>query len=122
MDEEIQHQPILLEWSDISYQVKVPPQNQTVLGRSGWILLTSPERLQNCCSSKNYVRKTILNNISGYVLPGETLAIIGPSGSGKVLCELLLINRSDNPLEYLGKADKARQVERECEGKWPTSQ
>eukprot|EP00027_Filamoeba_sp_ATCC50430_P006942 CAMPEP_0168559412 /NCGR_PEP_ID=MMETSP0413-20121227/10509_1 /TAXON_ID=136452 /ORGANISM="Filamoeba nolandi, Strain NC-AS-23-1" /LENGTH=209 /DNA_ID=CAMNT_0008590637 /DNA_START=146 /DNA_END=772 /DNA_ORIENTATION=+ len=29
------------------------------------------------------VKRTLLNNVSGFCLPGETLAIMGPSGSGK---------------------------------------
>jgi hypothetical protein len=31
-DKQIQHQPILLEWKDVEYTVKVPPQNQSVTG------------------------------------------------------------------------------------------
>lgn len=33
-------------------------------------------------------RRTILHNVSGYVGAGESLAILGPSGSGKVCFSL----------------------------------
>lgn len=33
-EEEITHQPILLEWKDLEYTIKVPPKDQTALGTS----------------------------------------------------------------------------------------
>lgn len=39
-------------------------------------------------------KKTILNNVSGYVLPGEILYIMGPSGGGKTSLLDFLCNRT----------------------------
>jgi ABC-type multidrug transport system ATPase subunit len=30
--------------------------------------------------------RLILNNCTGYAVPGETLAVMGPSGSGSISC------------------------------------
>jgi len=37
-----------------------------------------------------------LNNVSGYVRPGQLLAIMGPSGAGKTTMLNLLAGRSHN--------------------------
>jgi len=66
------HQPILLEWKEVAYAVKVPPQDEGIL-----------DKITACGSTKRYERKQILSDCTGYVAPGQTLAIIGPSGSGK---------------------------------------
>lgn len=66
------HIPIQLEWKDLTYNVKV---------------------------KKGFFRKEtkqILHPMSGYVAPGEFLAVMGPSGSGKTSLLNILAQRVKN--------------------------
>ena len=67
---------VLLEWKNLSYEVKVktslPPSKTT----------TSKERITfHLKNLFKKVPKTILHSMSGFVKPGEVLAIMGPSGA-----------------------------------------
>ncbi|KAJ1695253.1 hypothetical protein LUZ63_011951 [Rhynchospora breviuscula] len=62
--------PVILKFEEVVYKVKVGQENRW------W---------QNMCGSTSSTvnEKTILNGMSGFVCPGEMLAMLGPSGSGK---------------------------------------
>ncbi|KAF1878042.1 hypothetical protein Lal_00041791 [Lupinus albus] len=64
--------PIYLKFTDVSYKVMVKGMTASV-------------------------KKDILNGISGYVSPGEVLALMGPSGSGKTTLLNLLGGRLSQP-------------------------
>ena len=67
-----------LRWSKISKTVEVRT-------KSAGLMSFSISRTQTTNSKKNDdTRKVILNQVTGYANPGEVLAIMGPSGSGKV--------------------------------------
>eukprot|EP00818_Percolomonas_sp_WS_P003510 CAMPEP_0117454074 /NCGR_PEP_ID=MMETSP0759-20121206/10598_1 /TAXON_ID=63605 /ORGANISM="Percolomonas cosmopolitus, Strain WS" /LENGTH=844 /DNA_ID=CAMNT_0005247219 /DNA_START=8 /DNA_END=2543 /DNA_ORIENTATION=+ len=70
--------PVQLEWKNIRFDVKVK-------GKRPW-------------SAKQ--DKTVLYPMSGYVKPGEILAIMGPSGAGKTSLLNILAQRE---LNYTGK-------------------
>lgn len=55
--------PITLTWEDIGFAVKVPQRK--------------------CPPRGPKTKKTILQNVSGVVKPGQMLAIIGSTGAGK---------------------------------------
>ena len=64
-----------LEWKELTYKVKVPlqaPANFSLSQRIGF-------KLKNFFKKKE---KDILHPMSGFVSPGSTLAIMGPSGAG----------------------------------------
>ena len=57
-------------------------------------------------NKNNNNEKIILNNISGYVKPGQVLIILGPSGSGKTtLLSILtgILNYTSGHIYYQGK-------------------
>lgn len=50
------------------------------------IFIETNPTAKKCCKGKNYMppeKKIILNGVSGSILPGQFLAIIGSSGAGK---------------------------------------
>jgi len=50
------------------------------------IVIKTVPKVKKCCKGKNYEvpkAKTILNGVSGSILPGQFLSIIGASGAGK---------------------------------------
>ena len=65
--------PIQLEWKDVKFQVK-----QRVR------LPDDAPKLAKLKSMFSKEQKVILHPMSGYVSPGSVLAIMGPSGAGKV--------------------------------------
>jgi ABC-type multidrug transport system fused ATPase/permease subunit len=75
--------PIGLEWRNINYKVVIPlpPQNLFV---KLLFKLPIPATITNYLKTKKEV--PILNNVSGKVTPGSVVAIMGPTGSGKVPC------------------------------------
>ncbi|KAF5745307.1 hypothetical protein HS088_TW07G00891 [Tripterygium wilfordii] len=58
--------PVTLKFEDVTYSVNLAP------GKGGCFASQEPKPT-----------RTILNGVSGIVLPGELLAMLGPSGSGK---------------------------------------
>ncbi|KAA3455339.1 ABC transporter G family member 25-like [Gossypium australe] len=71
--------PITLKFIDVCYKVKI--QQTNTRGRSIKRMFTHGSTPSDQISTIQ--EKTILNNITGVVSPGEILAILGPSGSGK---------------------------------------
>ncbi|KAG2392252.1 hypothetical protein C9374_012504 [Naegleria lovaniensis] len=69
--------PIQLEWHNLEYKVKVKPSPPSQI-------MKPKERIG--FSLKNFFKKVdkqILHPMTGYVAPGQVLAIMGPSGAGK---------------------------------------
>lgn len=57
--------------------------------------------------SIKFGRKTVVNDLSLSIAPGERLAIVGESGSGKTLTGLSLIGLLPEAAEVSGKSSSA---------------
>ncbi|OAY79146.1 ABC transporter G family member 14 [Ananas comosus] len=66
----------MFQFEEVVYKVKVGQQ------RGGWWWPSKAKAMAMAMAAKEKT-KTILNGITGYVCPGEMLAMLGPSGSGK---------------------------------------
>jgi len=71
-----------LRWSRLSKKVEIQEQNSGLLRSS--IATPSQESREELARTATPI-KTILNDVSGMASPGEILALMGPSGSGKVI-------------------------------------
>lgn len=70
-----------LEWHDINYKVVVPlPPKSTLLRLL--FKLPIPGMITNVFKPKKEI--PILNNVSGKISAGQVVAVMGPTGSGKV--------------------------------------
>jgi ABC-type multidrug transport system fused ATPase/permease subunit len=69
-----------LRWSRITKRVEVKEVNVGLLRSS---IAAAPSPSEDAKTSGSQI-KTILNEVSGSAVPGEVLALMGPSGSGKV--------------------------------------
>jgi len=76
-----------LAWKDLNYKVVIPLPPQNFFVRM-LLKLPIPNTVANFFKKKKEI--PILNHLSGSVRAGEVVAIMGPTGSGKVPLFLLL--------------------------------
>jgi ABC-type multidrug transport system fused ATPase/permease subunit len=70
-----------LEWHNVNYKVVIPLPPKSFIARM-LLKLPIPASITNRFKKKREV--PILNNVSGHVHAGQVVAIMGPTGSGKV--------------------------------------
>jgi ABC-type multidrug transport system fused ATPase/permease subunit len=75
-----------LRWNRIKKRVEVKEVNAGLLRSS----IAAPPPSEESRKSGPQI-KTILNQVSGSAIPGEVLALMGPSGSGKVFYYINII-------------------------------
>lgn len=91
---------VAVAWSDISYFVSHPSSGLSLRRRR---------------SDDTENRKVVLDNVSGRVVPGEMMAILGPSGAGKTtLIEILAQKHKSGQMlggvSFPGAGDKPPRV------------
>lgn len=72
-----------LEWINISKTVEIREKSKGLMRAS----ISRPTQEEQ---TLNNTKKVILNQVSGSAQPGQVLAIMGPSGSGKVKHTLMM--------------------------------
>lgn len=87
---------IMIEWSNVNYYIEIPVKKSKV-ATVGIDIEEGDNKLKN--------KKIILNNIEGFALPEEVLAIMGPSGCGKTTLLNMIADRQlpDNKLHTIAK-------------------
>lgn len=90
---------ILIKWNNIHYEVKVPLKLKKK-GSSNSVASAPSMGSYDLSKNSNSIspdgpttQKIILNNIEGYALPNEVLAIMGPSGCGKTTLLNIIAHR-----------------------------
>jgi ABC-type multidrug transport system fused ATPase/permease subunit len=85
-DMQAQNAGCYLRWNRITKRVEVKEVNAGLLRSS----IAAPPPSEESRKSGPQI-KTILNQVSGSAIPGEVLALMGPSGSGKVFYYINII-------------------------------
>jgi ABC-type multidrug transport system ATPase subunit len=76
-------EPFTMIWRDIFYEVQTTLKDK----------------------NNQFIRKAIINNVSGYAISGEVTAIMGPSGCGKTSLLNYLNNRIQFPSKSVNKGE-----------------
>ena len=77
------------------------------------VIVSVDEFIKNGCHQSKKNRKTILNNLSGTVLPGQFLAILGSTGAGKTTLLNYLSGKSSSPNLHASGKILINGIERE---------
>jgi len=75
---------LFLRWSKLVKSVEIHEHNSGLLRTS---IATPSQSSSEDFKKQGAQIKTILNEVSGTASPGEVLALMGPSGSGKVIIQ-----------------------------------